>query len=209
LEFRRSVCNTKTVFQGNISNLIQISSQVKPVSEVTEDKGIIFEHDDLKIAVFKHEEKFYAMNNWCPHAFGPLYLGEIEDLPYACGNFDALQRGQITRAELPSKPAVICPYHGWAFFLETGGNHYYALANSSRISTNRQISANHILYKSRRRLRLGTNPCKRKILIKNCFHNLRTLLLNICYKISSFLLYIRLLFLPPTVIIMSILISWS
>ncbi len=64
------------------------------------------------------------MNNWCPHQLGSLYLGDIEDVPYTCKHFDALRNGEITKEELPKKPAVKCPLHGWAFFLETGGKNY-------------------------------------------------------------------------------------
>jgi 3-phenylpropionate/trans-cinnamate dioxygenase ferredoxin subunit len=53
--------------------------------------------DDVDVAVFKVENKVYALSNVCPHQHAPvIYNGFIED-----GH-------------------VACPNHGWEFDLKTG-----------------------------------------------------------------------------------------
>jgi nitrite reductase/ring-hydroxylating ferredoxin subunit len=53
--------------------------------------------DDVDVAIFKVDDKIYALSNVCPHQLSPLiYDGFIED---GC---------------------IICPAHGWMFSLETG-----------------------------------------------------------------------------------------
>ncbi len=54
-------------------------------------KSKVIVHDKEAIAVFNIDGAFYAVNNRCPHAAGPLEYGFIE-------------HGRI-----------ICPWHGWSF----------------------------------------------------------------------------------------------
>ncbi len=48
------------------------------------------------VAIFRHQGRFYGIDDTCPHRGGPLGKGDIED---GC---------------------VVCPLHGWAFDLQTG-----------------------------------------------------------------------------------------
>jgi 3-phenylpropionate/trans-cinnamate dioxygenase ferredoxin subunit len=59
-------------------------------------KGMCTEIEGKRIAVFNVNGKYYAMDEECPHAGGPLSEGDID------GN------------------EVICPWHGAGFNLETG-----------------------------------------------------------------------------------------
>ncbi|XP_070561151.1 Rieske domain-containing protein-like isoform X1 [Ptychodera flava] len=54
-----------------------------------------------KIAIFRHGDKVYAINEKCPHAGGPLHMGDIEDMP-------------------GKSLCVKCPWHSWRFELDTG-----------------------------------------------------------------------------------------
>ncbi|NLT51179.1 MAG: Rieske (2Fe-2S) protein [Ignavibacteria bacterium] len=66
-------------------------------SDLVENKGKRFIFNDIEIAVFKYNNKIYALNNFCPHQLSSvLYKGFIED-------------GFIT-----------CPLHGWQFNLADG-----------------------------------------------------------------------------------------
>lgn len=49
-----------------------------------------------KVAIFRHEGEIYAIQNFCPHAGGPLGLGEF------------------------SNGVVRCPRHYWGFDVKTG-----------------------------------------------------------------------------------------
>ncbi len=67
------------------------------VNDLVNNSGKRFIVDDVDIALFKVEEKIYALSNICPHQHSPLiYDGFLED---GC---------------------VVCPAHGWMFSLETG-----------------------------------------------------------------------------------------
>jgi nitrite reductase (NADH) small subunit len=50
-----------------------------------------------EIALFRVDDRVYAINNRCPHRSGPLIRGFLE-----------------------AGPAVRCPMHGWRYDLATG-----------------------------------------------------------------------------------------
>jgi NAD(P)H-dependent nitrite reductase small subunit len=65
--------------------------------DLTNNSGKRFIVDDVDVALFRINEKIYALSNVCPHQHSPLiYDGFLED---GC---------------------VVCPAHGWMFSLETG-----------------------------------------------------------------------------------------
>jgi nitrite reductase/ring-hydroxylating ferredoxin subunit len=67
------------------------------VAELKNNSGKRFIVDDVDVAVFKIDDRIYALSNVCPHQHSPLiYDGFLED---GC---------------------VVCPAHGWMFNLETG-----------------------------------------------------------------------------------------
>ncbi len=67
------------------------------VGDLVNNSGKRFIVDDVDIALFKVDDKVYALSNICPHQHSPLiYDGFLED---GC---------------------VVCPAHGWMFSLETG-----------------------------------------------------------------------------------------
>lgn len=64
------------------------------------------------IGVFRVGDRFFALNNHCPHMGGPLCVGHTkpwvvssEPGEYAMQGEDAL---------------IACPWHGWEYELETG-----------------------------------------------------------------------------------------
>eukprot|EP00300_Choanocystis_sp_HF-7_P034325 c47003_g1_i1.p2 GENE.c47003_g1_i1~~c47003_g1_i1.p2 ORF type:complete len:223 (+),score=25.05 c47003_g1_i1:1-669(+) len=54
-----------------------------------------------ELAVFLYRGEWYAVQADCPHASGPLELGDVED-------FD------------DHEPCVVCPFHFWRFSLRSG-----------------------------------------------------------------------------------------
>ncbi|XP_069110239.1 Rieske domain-containing protein-like [Argopecten irradians] len=64
--------------------------------------GSLVECNKMKIALFRHGEQVFAVNEKCPHAGGPLHLGDIEDISDGGGL------------------CVRCPWHSWRFDLNTG-----------------------------------------------------------------------------------------
>ena len=70
---------------------------VAQVSEVPAGTGRTVEVDGVWVALFNVNGTFYAIDNACPHAGGPLGEGKLKD-------------GGI----------VECPWHGWRFDVTTG-----------------------------------------------------------------------------------------
>jgi methionine sulfoxide reductase heme-binding subunit len=70
--------------------------QVCDVNEFEEGRAKIFCIDEERIAVYKHENKLYAIHNVCKHQGGPLGEGKIID-------------GCIT-----------CPWHGYQYLPQNG-----------------------------------------------------------------------------------------
>lgn len=70
---------------------------VVKADEVPEGDGIRVEVDGKPVAIYRVDGELYAISNLCPHAFGPLDQGFIEE-------------GRVT-----------CPWHGWSFPLSLEG----------------------------------------------------------------------------------------
>ncbi|HOP49368.1 MAG TPA: Rieske (2Fe-2S) protein [Ignavibacteriales bacterium] len=73
--------------------------KICPVENIKDFKGQKFYLDDLdiEVAVFRINDKFYVVDNVCPHQHRSILCdGFIEN------------------------KSVICPAHGWEFNLETG-----------------------------------------------------------------------------------------
>jgi nitrite reductase (NADH) small subunit/3-phenylpropionate/trans-cinnamate dioxygenase ferredoxin subunit len=70
---------------------------VATVEEIPPGTGRTVEAQGVWIALFNVDGSFYAIDNTCPHAGGPLGEGHLE--------------GHV----------VECPWHGWRFNIQTGG----------------------------------------------------------------------------------------
>jgi nitrite reductase (NADH) small subunit/3-phenylpropionate/trans-cinnamate dioxygenase ferredoxin subunit len=66
------------------------------LSELTENQGKYVEIDGFQLAVFIDNDRVFVMDNTCPHAGGNLAGGYVEE---GC---------------------AVCPWHHWAFRLESG-----------------------------------------------------------------------------------------
>jgi NAD(P)H-dependent nitrite reductase small subunit len=72
-------------------------TKVCKLSDLQENAGKRIMIDDIDVALFKSEEKVYALQNVCPHQHAPIiYDGFIEE------------------------EKVYCPAHGWGFNLCDG-----------------------------------------------------------------------------------------
>ncbi len=73
-------------------------AKVASVADIPPGSARIIDVNGEPVAIFNVKGKFYAINNNCPHAGGPLGEGFVND----------------------SEKTVECPWHGWTFGLETG-----------------------------------------------------------------------------------------
>lgn len=72
----------------------------------------LIEVEGRRLGIFNVNGKYYAVRNVCPHMGGPLCLGTVGGamLPSRPGEYVFGLDGRVLR----------CPWHGWAFDLETG-----------------------------------------------------------------------------------------
>ena len=75
-----------------VNDFIKVAS----TQEIPQGTGRIVDVNGIWIAVFNVEGTFYALDNACPHAGGPLGEGKL------CGT------------------EVECPWHGWKFSIVSG-----------------------------------------------------------------------------------------
>ncbi len=71
--------------------------QLCPHSDAPAEGQVLeVEAEGISICLARHNGELSALDNWCPHRRGPLGQGWIEG------------------------DAVLCPWHAWAFNLQTG-----------------------------------------------------------------------------------------
>jgi nitrite reductase (NADH) small subunit len=70
---------------------------VAKTSDIREGRGKAFTIKGRRIAVFNDDGEFYALDNTCAHALGPLGRGRIKN------------------------GVAVCPVHGYAYDAKTGG----------------------------------------------------------------------------------------
>jgi len=92
------IAGTKEVKKDNVTYSLQQKgySYVCQTNEIENDRAKIFCIDKERIAVYKLENKLFAINNVCKHQGGPLGEGKILD-------------GCIT-----------CPWHGYQYLPQNG-----------------------------------------------------------------------------------------
>jgi nitrite reductase/ring-hydroxylating ferredoxin subunit len=66
------------------------------IHDLAPGQGKLIELNDKRIALFRVGERFYAIDDTCPHRGGPLSEGDLEGA------------------------TVVCPWHGAIFDLATG-----------------------------------------------------------------------------------------
>ncbi|XP_013382072.1 Rieske domain-containing protein [Lingula anatina] len=77
------------------------ATDARKLRRQSSQSGVRVEVNETKIALFRYGDQLHAVNEKCPHAGGPLHIGDIEELP----DFSVCVR---------------CPWHGWKFDLKTG-----------------------------------------------------------------------------------------
>jgi nitrite reductase (NADH) small subunit len=86
---------------------------VGPVQELRPGDRRIVTIGRRSIGVFNIGGEFYALSNMCPHAGGPLCLGDITGTTRARErhyDVDWIRDGEIIR----------CPWHAWEVDIKTG-----------------------------------------------------------------------------------------
>lgn len=85
---------------------------VATVDELADAGRIIVESDGREIAVFDQDGEYYALSNYCVHQGGPVCEGLVTGTLTVNDEFDLVYSA--------ADRAVVCPWHGWEFDIETG-----------------------------------------------------------------------------------------
>lgn len=79
-----------------LNNVAMAFVKVALVADVNEGEGKVVKANGREIALFKHNGQFFALDNTCKHAGGPIGEGWLEDT------------------------IVTCPWHGWRYDITSG-----------------------------------------------------------------------------------------
>jgi len=85
---------------------------VARVDEFPPGERRIIEAGRRSIGVFRVGDRFYAINNHCPHQGGPLCRGRTKPWVTSTGPGEYTMDGD--------EALIACPWHGWEYDLETG-----------------------------------------------------------------------------------------
>jgi len=86
---------------------------VGAVASFPDGQITIVEAGDRSIGIYRKGEEWYALQNRCPHALGPICKGRVSGtiLPTEPGgDFEADLEGYV----------ITCPWHRWEFDVRTG-----------------------------------------------------------------------------------------
>ena len=75
--------------------------KVAKEADLKEGEGKVVEANGLQIALFKKGGKFFALDNACLHAGGPIGEGSLDEEEF-----------------------VMCPWHGWRYNIHNGENDF-------------------------------------------------------------------------------------
>lgn len=73
--------------------------------------------DEKEIGVFRRNDQFYALENLCPHAGGPVCEGVIRGKVEAVLNEE---KDFVIHQINETAVHLVCPWHGWEYNLTTG-----------------------------------------------------------------------------------------
>lgn len=88
-----------------VANVDDLADEEFPI--ITQIKG-------REIGIFRLDDEYHAVANYCPHANGPLCEGDVT------GTIGATSDGTWTLER--EDELISCPWHGWEFDIRTGEN---------------------------------------------------------------------------------------
>ncbi|MEU0899338.1 Rieske (2Fe-2S) protein [Streptomyces massasporeus] len=91
---------------------------VGTVAEFEERRAKIVRLGNRTVGVFRINDEYYALRNYCPHQGAPLCAGKV--LP----DLSAQDGSQIDVDE--GTWFVACPWHGWEYDIRTGQSYFGA-----------------------------------------------------------------------------------
>lgn len=81
----------------------------------TDGARVVTQVDGWEVGVFRIDDEFFALANYCIHESGPLCEGQLT------GVMNRDDQAAEWRYE-SDRQCVVCPWHGWTFDVKTGVN---------------------------------------------------------------------------------------
>lgn len=85
---------------------------VADIEAFQESNRVLIDIKGREIGVFKTDNGFFAVANYCVHQGGPLCEGKVSGALTADEDFEL----EYTKED----EVISCPWHGWEFDIETG-----------------------------------------------------------------------------------------
>lgn len=89
---------------------------IGPTTDFVDDDRKIVDVAGREVVVLRVEGKFHAFENRCLHQGGPVAEGKV------MGRVEAVldEQRRLVCERFAEDLQIICPWHGWAYELETG-----------------------------------------------------------------------------------------
>ena len=87
--------------------------KIADTDELSDGSRVVTELEGREVAVFRVDDEFHAVANYCVHQAGPLCEGELTG---------RTSRSETEWAYDDTAKNVVCPWHGWVFDVTTGRN---------------------------------------------------------------------------------------
>lgn len=88
--------------------------RIGKLSEIEKVNPYLAQVGNLSVAIYRHENGYYAYLNRCPHQGGPACEGAI------IRDGDIRMRTDEVSDSNKTLCSIVCPWHGWGFEMETG-----------------------------------------------------------------------------------------
>ena len=96
-----------------------VLTKVAEITEFENTDRVLVTVDGAEIGVIKIGNEYYALRNVCPHQYGPVAEGKVQQKVVA----DVPPVGeQFSERYAKGEWIIRCPCHAWGFNIKTGEN---------------------------------------------------------------------------------------
>lgn len=93
------------------------ATQLLHTNDLAEGDVRIVQVNGVEIGVYRHDGRYFAYKNVCPHQGGPVCEGvRMPKVRIELDEERRFRRHDFDGGEMH----IVCPWHGWEFRLETG-----------------------------------------------------------------------------------------
>jgi nitrite reductase/ring-hydroxylating ferredoxin subunit len=94
-----------------------LKAKVAKRSDFNGPSAVIKNFGRVSVGLYRHNGKYYAYLNHCPHQGGPACEGKLMNVVECKMSSKGREIDESVSADLMS---IVCPWHGYGYDLETG-----------------------------------------------------------------------------------------